>query len=109
MREPQLITTGTELVDRALRALRDAIVEIVRLPWVGAAVLIEGIQLPAGAVVDILHGLGRPARGWVCVDITGALAPGGIVRHRNNNDERRYLSLQATGYGATVNVSLLVF
>jgi hypothetical protein len=71
--------------------------------------LIEDVELANATDVDVQHLLGREFKGWAVVDLTGASTSGVIQRSTADYDHATTLRLTATGYGATITVSLWVF
>ncbi len=101
------IQTGDPKLDANTIALRD------ELTKQGMVEILRGRRVPDIALanatnVDIRHGLGRPVKGWIMCDLTGATAAGVITRGAVL-DERTFLRLRAINYGATITVSLWVF
>jgi hypothetical protein len=73
--------------------------------------LVEGVDLANATDVDVAHLLGRAWKGWIVVDTYGASSAGRIdgTAPTVDYDRAQYLRLRATGYGATITVSLWVF
>ena len=76
-------------------------------------VVIEDVRLTAGVTTRINHGLGRKLTGWILVDLQGASTTGRIERDPGTavapEPTAEQLWLKATGWGATITVSLWVF
>jgi hypothetical protein len=70
-----------------------------------SGVFIANVALPAGAAVKVRHGLGRVPRGYFDAGMSGAAAAGYI----NMAKDATFLTLTATGFGATITLSLWVF
>jgi small basic protein len=100
--------TGNADLDNNTVALKDLIDRIKDIPLVGGR-LITGIQLAAATNVDVPHLLGRPFRGWAVVDMLGAVTGGVINRVNAAYDTKRFLRLNAVGFGATVTIAMWVF
>jgi len=70
---------------------------------------IDDIALANATDVDVRHLLGREWTGWFVVDTTGAAAAGRIDGSTAAYDKASFLRLRATGYGATITVSIWVY
>lgn len=95
-------------MNKALRAISD---EFKRTSRADAKV-IEGVALVEATDNDIAHGLGRAWKGWRIVDLTGCTTTGRIERRAATTieiDTSKVLRLRATGWGATITVSVEVF
>lgn len=99
--------------DQVRRSHADAIRELQALPAAGE-VLIPNVSLVSGAETPIAHKLGRaPVFVQVSV-VSGAVTAGIITEFRtvfSNGapvDRTKIIVLQASGYGATVRVDVLV-
>lgn len=85
-----------------------AITELQRAPLAGAVVL-KGVTLESGVATPVPHGLGR-----VPVFVRescprGASSTGRVDEIRTSAyDAKKYIVLQATGWGATITVDVLV-
>lgn len=101
-------STGNADLDNNTIALSDRIDRLAALPLMGGR-LLTGIDLAAAADVDVPHLLGRPFRGWFIADLLGAVTGGVVNRVNAAYDTKRFLRLNAVGYGATITVSLWVF
>lgn len=104
---PRLKTpTGNPSLDRELRSMDTAI--DTAATKITQGVLLTGIQLKDGVAQLIATGLGRKVQGWLVVDLVDPVTTGRIERIRGGTDFDR-LNLKATGWGATITVSLWVF
>lgn len=99
--------TGNRDVDRALAPLVVVANELTSIPILDGR-LIERVELPDATTVKINHLLGRAWRGHIQCSLVGAVSAGRID-DVSGADEKRQLWLKATGYGATVTVTLWVF
>lgn len=96
--------------DRARREIVEAITELQSLPMAGARV-IQNVSLANATATPVPHGLGRVP---VFVGISAVRGPstsGRIEEVRSTsgtNDRKKFVTLTANGYGATVVVDLLV-
>ena len=94
---------------RAFDDVREAVASLESLPVLSGR-LIEGVDLADAETRRILHGLNRRVRGWIRTDLTGAVSTGRIERVVDPGANlNRELWLKATGWGATITVSLWVF
>lgn len=100
--------TGDGNLDVNVDAIRDDMSVFGRIAILRGR-LFEGLSMPAGVDVDILHQLGRPPRGWIVVDLVGPVATGRFERRNDAVDRKTVLRLRATGWGATITVSVWVF
>lgn len=92
----------------AIRNLRDAVVEWQRHP-LASAQFIRDVELTDAAQTPIAHNLGRPATVFVSQPKNAATA--GIIddiTHYNAFDRRKFVTLVASGFGATITVDLIV-
>ena len=102
----------TRLADPALERVRQeivvAILELQSLPAAGARV-IAGVVLADGIATPVAHGLGRPAS-WVQASCPrGPSSTGRIEEVRTGTGDRsKFVTLKATGWGATITVDVLV-
>lgn len=101
------LQTGIQEVDRSLQAHRLALQELQE------AVLTEAVvvptSLPDATDVEVRHGLGRlPV--WVAPSaVRNASSSGRIEEIRDTNrDRRKVVVLRATGWGATIDVDVVV-
>lgn len=98
-RDPPRLPVQDPEVQRAIDEIRRALIELARDQlFVDATV-----TLPSGTAVAILHGLGRAMKNYSISAVTGATATGRIVESLRTADG---MTLTATGYGATVSVSI---
>lgn len=100
--------TGDGNLDQNTDSVSDALVIAGGVAIVRGR-LIEGLSMPAGVDVDILHKLGRVPKGWIIVDNVGPAATGRFERRDDAVDRKLILRLRATGWGATIIVSVWVF
>lgn len=100
--------TGEPNLDANTRGLLDLIGQLQKVDILRGRQL-TGIDLAAATDVDVPHLLGRAWRGWIVVDTTGATSAGRIDGSLAEYDHAKFLRLKATGYGATITVSLWVF
>lgn len=100
-------TTPQDL-ERIRRDVFAALRELQKIPAAQERIL-ASVTLVDGVPTPIPHGLGRPAV-WVkesCV--RGAVSNGRIDEIRDGkNDRAKYVTLKATGYGATITVDVRV-
>lgn len=95
--------------EESRRSQHDAIVQLQSLPLASARV-IRNVQLTDGVVTRVAHGLGRAPIFFVCSPPRLAAATGRIMDYRDSTiDMSITLALQATGWGATIYVDVLVF
>lgn len=111
-RKAARIPTGQRDVDRAIDEVRDVANALVDGTLAGATLFINQ-QLVDGVAYRLRHGLGRNLRGWIICDLTGPSSTGRIERiipsASNAYDPTVELWLKATGYTATITVSVLCF
>lgn len=100
--------TGDGNLDVNVDAIRDDMTVFGKIAILRGR-LIEGLPMPAGADVDVSHKLGRVPKGWIIVDLVGAAATGRFERRDDAVDRKSVLRLRATGWAATIVVSLWVF
>ncbi len=87
--------------------------EIMALPASEIRV-IGPVQLPDGSGVQIPHGLGRKPLTFFLSPPDGATAAGVVQDYGSitpagaPNDQTRYISLRAVGFGATITVMVMV-
>lgn len=98
------------VADRARRELTEAVRELQQSPIAGAIVL-SNISLADATATTVPHGLGRVP---VFVGISAVRGPstsGRIEEVRSTsgvNDRKKFVTLTANGYGATVTVDVLI-
>lgn len=99
-RDPPEIPVADPTIRQALREIRQALIEL------GRQVHYRDIEvlLTPGVPTLVLHGLGRPMKGYAMGAPTGATSTGRIVESERIPD--RSIVLTATGMGATVTVNL---
>lgn len=100
--------TGDANLDQNVDAIADALDIFGRIAILRGR-LIRGLSMGAGVDVDIVHQLGRAPVGWIVVDLVGPAATGRFERRDGVVDAKSILRLRATGWGATITVSLWVF
>ncbi len=101
------IKLADEQVERVRRNHHDAIEELRGQALAGARI-IRDVSLANAVVTPIAHKLGRPVMVFVSA-IRGASTSGRIEEVRDGTyDRSQYITLEATGYGATITVDLLV-
>lgn len=100
--------TGDGNLDENIDSISDALNIAGRVAVVRGR-LVEGLAMPAGVDVDIPHKLGRVPKGWIIVDNVGPTATGRFERRDDAIDRKLILRLRATGWGATIIVSVWVF
>lgn len=112
-RRQQAPTLGAKLDDPTAERVRHshevAIKELQGRPAAGLRV-VRGIPLVDGADTRVPHGLGRPPL-WVKESaVRGAVATGRVVDRtaQTAEDPSKFVVLQATGWGATITVDVLV-
>ena len=94
--------------DRVVRNLDRRIRELVDTPIVNGTSILD-IELPDGEEVAIAHGLNRRATALVSQP-QDATTTGRIIEVRSSSyDQKRYVVLKATGFGATVTVDIWAF
>lgn len=104
--------SGTVHTDRETERMRQeikaAIDEIQSSPLVFARV-IPGVTLEDGVATPVAHGLKRPAT-WVAPSCPrGPSTSGRIEEIRDGtNDRNMYVTLKASGWGATITVDVAV-
>ena len=92
-------------IDRALRNVRDAIRDLQRR---SAPTLLNGIELTDGVATPVAHGQNRRVRVFVS-PVVGASTSGRIEEVLDSgHDLTKFVVLKASGFGATVTVSLVV-
>lgn len=97
-----------EQIERVRRNHHDALVELQRLPLSSARIL-EGVELANGIATPIPHGLGRSPLFVLPSAPRGASSTGRIEEVRDSGFPRdRYVTLRATGWGATIALEVLV-
>lgn len=103
-----IVISRLDDAERVRRSHAEAIVELQRVPLVGAIIL-ASIELEDGAETPIAHRLGRVPRFVTASLVRGAVTTGRIDDIRTTSyDRSRFLVLQANGYGATITVDLMV-
>jgi hypothetical protein len=94
------------VLERVRRNLVDAVAELQKRP---EPRVLANITLQDGIATPVPHGLSRAAA-WVresCV--RGASSTGRVEEVRDGTyDRTKYVTLKATGYGATVTVDVVV-
>ena len=96
---------GDDDAERVRRSHSEAIKEGQRsLPRV-----IANVTLANGAATTVAHGAGKPPRAIIPSAIRGAVSAGFIVETRPSGvDRSKTVVLQASGYGATITIDLVV-
>jgi hypothetical protein len=97
--------------DKADTARREAILAIRELQGLPAAGLVvkQNVTLANGVATPVAHGLGRVPLFVRESCVRGALSAGVVVETRDGAYPRdRYVTLTASGYGATVTVDLVL-
>ncbi len=94
-------------LERRFKGAEDQLGLVTAVPILESVILADE-ELVDNVTRNLLHGLGRPWRGWVVTNLEGATTTGRVV-HITGEDKSRYLRLRANGWGATITVSLLVF
>jgi hypothetical protein len=85
------------------------IVELQRLPAAAMRVVYD-VELADGVATPVPHGLGRTYLVAIPSAPRGASTTGRIVELRDGAADRtRYVTLTATGWGATITVDVAVF
>jgi hypothetical protein len=92
--------------ERVRRTHHDAITELQQLRMTGAR-LLEGVELEDGVPTLVAHGLGRRVAVFPSA-IRGASSSGRIDEIRDGVDFKKFVKLEANGYGATITVDLWV-
>jgi hypothetical protein len=96
--------------DRSRRELTEAVRELQRSVLSGAAV-ISNVSLADATTTTVAHGLGRVPV-FVSVSVPRGPSTSGRIEEirttSGTNDRRKYITLQANGYGATVTVDVLI-
>jgi len=88
--------------ERVRREHEQKLVEVQSQPFVGASI-VSGRQLADGVATPIPHGLGRrPA--FVFLSIIRGAASAGFIVESSRDD--KYVTLTASGYGATITIDL---
>ncbi len=97
--------------DRARRELTDAVQELQRSPLAGVRV-ISNVSLADATATPVPHGLGKvPTFVWVSPP-RGPSTSGRIEEIRSTSgtsDRKKFVTLTANGYGATITVDVAVF
>lgn len=101
--DPPRITVKDNLVQMALEEIRRALIELARDK---RFVDVLKVSLPNNTQVKINHGLGREIRHYSMTAPIGASTVGMIQEISRTTTQ---LTLEATGYGATVTVDLRVW
>lgn len=110
MRRLISVATPSGMQDRTATDTQRAIDELQRAPLAGA-IVIRDVSLADATATPVPHGLGREP---VFVGISAVRGPstsGRIEEVRSTStvrDRKKYVTLTANGYGATVTVDLLV-
>jgi hypothetical protein len=87
---------------------RAAIAELQTLPLAGA-VIKRDVTLQSGVATPVPHGLGRIPNIVIPSVPRGAVSAGFIVEVRDGKFRRdQYITLTASGYGATITIDLTV-
>ena len=97
-----------EQLERVRRNHHDAIEEL-QAGVLASAAIIHDVELADGIATAVPHGRGRAVVAIVSVP-RGAVTSGRIDEIRDNNaaDRTQYVTLTATGWGATITVDLVV-
>lgn len=107
MKAPFATTLPDPVLERVRASHHEAIRELQSAPLAGGLV-ISGVELADGVPTPIPHRLGRAAR-WVSTScVRGAATSGHIEEVRTGADRDRYVTLKAVGWGATINVDVVV-
>ena len=107
-RRPLPLVLDDEKAERVRRSHHAALEELQALALVGA-VVIPDVVLVNGVATAIAHKRGRAAAFVLASVPRGAVTAGYIVETRPaGTDLSKYLTLTASGYGATVTVDLVV-
>ena len=103
---PRLTDEPTE---RALRDVRQAVDDLRSIP-AAAARIISGVALADGIATPVAHKLGRVPSIVLVSRPRGGIAAGRIdeIDTDPSYDATKYVVLKATGYGATVTVTIEV-
>jgi hypothetical protein len=103
---------GAQLQDPTAERVRQshaaAIQELQDTPLAGARVL-KDRELADGVVTPIAHGLGRAPVFVAVSPARGGATGGSVTELREGTDRSKFVVLEATGWGATVTVDVLVF
>ncbi len=95
-----------DTAERVRRIHASQIAELQKTPAAGLVVIAD-VQLADGVLTQVAHGLGQAPK-WVGVSaVRGATSTGRIVESLSA-DPAKYVSLTATGHGATITVNLAV-
>lgn len=109
MKTVENVTLADQAVDRVRRNHAECIVELQQQPMVGGRVIL-GVQLEDGVAKTISHKLER-APIYVRESCPrGAVTAGVVVEvlDPKKADRTKQIILQASGFGATITVDLLV-
>jgi hypothetical protein len=89
--------------ERVRSNMAEAIVELQRVPLVGARV-VKDITLEDGVATPVAHGLGRAPNCMLLSPPRGPVTSGHIEEIRGTHDRGRAIVLQATGFGGPIVV-----
>lgn len=106
-RRPHRLLTKDEATNKALDDIRHCFEELLRSEaWLLAASLVD-VELVSGVTKKLKHGLGRRYREVYVTPPKGPAATG-LIEELTADDPSKEVWLKATGYGATVTVSVRV-
>jgi hypothetical protein len=112
LRQAARLPVGDPDTDVAITEVRDVVNAIITNTPPLDGKLFEGVVLADGVIYRLRHGLPRRAR-WMIADLAGCITTGRLERivpsTTNPYDPKVELWLKATGYGASITVSLWVF
>ena len=95
-------------IDRALTDHKATIDKIAEQPGVGLAVLSD-VELLDGIETPVPHKLGKAPSAVTVTAVRGALLVGSVSDVRTGTyDRAQYVTLKASGYGATITVDVVV-
>lgn len=104
--DPQRVPIDDPATQRQVNELIRAAKDMARDPVIDRHIF--EITLASGVLTKVKHGLGRKPIFFVCGPVAGASATGRIVKS-TPDDPSTEIWLTATGFGATVTCTLLVF
>ena len=109
---PLSIKLDDDDTERVCRSIRNAVVELQKLPAVSLTV-IAGVQLTNAITTPVKHGLGRAPLfvGFSAVrnPTTVGTITAGVIVEMDSPDRASYINLQASGYTVTpIVVDVLV-
>lgn len=97
-----LARTGVDLVDQMLRKLHGSLREVIA--QTRREVVIRDVELASGVATRVPHSLGYAYSHVSVGPVRGASTSGRIADTTTDRDH--FVTLTATGYGATVTVDL---